>query len=338
MTRPVVSVVIPTFNRAMLLPRAAESVIRQTFADWEIVVVDDGSTDATPTLAERYAARLGERWVYLRQENRGSSAARNRGIEAARGEFVAFLDSDDEFAPCKLERQVELFRQLPHLGLVYNDYSIVDGEGAALGTAFDTKFPIARIVPSREVAPGAFECVESLFNSLIQGYFVSTITGMVRRSVLGETIRFSEKHAYAEEWLFFLEVARATRAGFVDEPLSIHHYTAGSLARADKHRNLLGMRALLEEMRRRFSDASRPQRRAIRSNLSRVCRQLGQEAAAERPMQAVCLALEAFLHEPTLRTLRACLGLALGTILSQAGDPSKPEPRDRTQVRLGGVR
>ena len=79
MNNPTVSVVLPTFNRAELLPRAIESVIGQTYHDWEIVLVDDGSTDATPDVARAYARRLGDRLNYIRQDNGGSSRARNRG-------------------------------------------------------------------------------------------------------------------------------------------------------------------------------------------------------------------------------------------------------------------
>lgn len=316
MNRPLVSVVVPTYNRAALLPRAVESVIAQTFADWELIVVDDGSVDRTPDLAEGYAAQLGNRFVHLRQPNRGSSAARNRGIEAARGDFVAFLDSDDEFRRDKLERQVDLFRRQPDLGLVYSDYALVDTEGHDLGRAFDRKFPLARTVPCQVVTPGGFACTESLFDRLIRGYFVSTITGMVRREVLGWKIRFVERIAYAEEWLFFLDVSRATRAGYVDEPLSIHHHTPGSLARADKRRNLVRMRELFREMKRRYGDSTMVQRRAVRANLATVCRQIAHECSQRGSSEAVPLLIEAIVNHPdraTLSELASGIWRCLGT-------------------------
>ena len=105
-----VSVVIPTYNRAALLPRAIDSVSAQTFPDWEIVLVDDGSTDGTVLLAAQYQARFAERFRYIRQEHAGCCAARNRGIEAARGDLVALLDADDYFAlPTKLAEQAACF-------------------------------------------------------------------------------------------------------------------------------------------------------------------------------------------------------------------------------------
>ena len=130
MSEPTVSVVVPTYNRAELLPRALDSIIGQTFSDWEIVLVDDGSIDGTSELAATYERQLGSLFRFIRQDNQGSSAARNLGIDESRGEFVAFLDSDDEFFPTKLERQLELFRRRPKLGFVYSDYTFVELDGA----------------------------------------------------------------------------------------------------------------------------------------------------------------------------------------------------------------
>ncbi len=275
MNRPTVSVVIPTYNRAALLPRALESVIAQTFLDWEIVLVDDGSTDETESVAADYANRLGSRFIHLRQDNAGSSAARNRGIDAARGEFIAFLDSDDEYLPRKLERQIRLFELCPELGLVYSDYAFIDSDGVRHESVFDTKGRLAREVPCTTVGSNLRVCDGTLFDTLIRGYFIATIVGMVRRSVLGETIRFPADLSYAEEWLFYLTVSRACRAGFVDEPLCLHHYVDGSLSRTDKHRNMQRYRDVLHRIRTAFGDLDGRQRAAVDDNLAGACRQLG---------------------------------------------------------------
>jgi glycosyltransferase involved in cell wall biosynthesis len=102
---PQVSVVIPTYNRAWCLREAVDSVLSQDFRDFELIVVDDGSTDPTPQLLEGYGPTI----RVLRQDNRGVSAARNAGIAAGRGALIAFLDSDDLWLPGKLERQVAFF-------------------------------------------------------------------------------------------------------------------------------------------------------------------------------------------------------------------------------------
>ncbi len=312
MSSPVVSVVIPTHNRASLLPRAIDSVVSQTFSDWEIVLIDDGSTDDTSSLVKDYAARLKDRLVYIRQRQRGSSAARNRGIDAVRGKFVAFLDSDDEFAPTKLKRQLALFEKRRDLGFVYSDFSFIDLDGVKHDSAFGAKFPIARRVPCETVAPGLWMCTGSVFDTLLEGYFIATIVGMVRRDVLGTRIRFDESLSYAEEWLFFLHVARAAKAGFVDEPLSIHHYTAGSLARTATHANLVRFRDALAAIRRQFPDLSTAQKRIVRGKLADTTRQLGYHALKnERPTDALRCFSEAFRTRPGLRAARELLQSAV---------------------------
>ncbi|MFQ5589974.1 MAG: glycosyltransferase family 2 protein [Phycisphaerae bacterium] len=274
---PSVSVIIPTYNRATVLPRALDSVIAQTMDDWEIVLVDDGSTDRTAALAARYKTKLGDRLRYLRQSNGGSSDARNAGIDACRGQLVAFLDSDDEFLPHKLARQLELLELRPELGLVYSDYEYVDIDGRHHSSVFDALAPNARLVPRTTVAPGLCVCTD-LFDSLIRGYFIATIVGMVRREVLGSDIRFPSGLCYAEEWLFYLKIARICPAGYVSEPLCVHHHTAGSLARTNKRLNAVRYRDVLRAIDDAFSDLTGAQRKALHGNLSGACRQLGYDA------------------------------------------------------------
>ena len=115
---PLVSVIIPTFNRAELVPRAIKSILGQSYANFECIIVDDASTDNTKKVV---SSIKDERIIYLRhQENRHASAARNTGIKNARGEFIAFLDDDDEWLSTKLEKQVSLILQLPlKVGMIY---------------------------------------------------------------------------------------------------------------------------------------------------------------------------------------------------------------------------
>lgn len=113
-TSPLISVIIPTFNRAALLPRAISSVFKQTYPNVELIVVDDGSTDNTAQLVAEYGSAV----RYIPQNNAGASAARNRGIREAGGTFVAFLDSDDTWHPEKLARQAALF-STPAIGAVH---------------------------------------------------------------------------------------------------------------------------------------------------------------------------------------------------------------------------
>jgi glycosyltransferase involved in cell wall biosynthesis len=369
MNDPLVSIVIPTFNRASFLPRAIASVEAQTFSDWEIVLVDDGSTDDTVLLMSKYAARPGSRIQYIRQSHAGVGAARNRGIEAARGRFIAFLDSDDEYLPQKLERQLTLFQLRPDLGLVYSDYAFVDVDGQRHESVFNTLGRLAREVPCEEAAPGLYVCQGSLFDTLIRGYFIATIVGMVRREVLnyraqsratnpspkrqrgvkapvtcapgsekrrvvahrrvGSTIRFPVDLSYAEEWLFYLKVAQVCEAGFVDEPLCLHHAVDGSLARTDRQRNTLRYRELLRAMRTSLPGLNRRHRRIIAANLAATSLQLGYDAfKAGRFGQAQRHFFESFVSKPCLHTLLDLLHSVACSLTRRSGRASLPGPQD----------
>jgi len=119
---PRVSVITPTYNNAHYIGKAVESVLAQTFQSLEMIVIDDGSTDDTRSKLEPYSNAI--RYIY--QENKGVCAARNRGIELSRGEFVAFLDADDYFLPNKLTEQVAVFDSDPLLGIVQSGWRLID--------------------------------------------------------------------------------------------------------------------------------------------------------------------------------------------------------------------
>lgn len=127
---PRISVIMPTHNRAEYIAQAVESVIAQDYPNWELIVVDDGSTDATPSVMEKFPL---PNIRYLRQERQGPAAARNAAIEKARGALIAFLDSDDYFLPGKLSAQARLLLSRPWLGAVHSGWQRVDESGNPLG-------------------------------------------------------------------------------------------------------------------------------------------------------------------------------------------------------------
>lgn len=279
MRKPLVSIVVPTYNSARYLGRMIDSVGDQTVEDWELIIVDGQSADGTRALIDDYRPRLLDRLVFIEQPNQGCNAARNTGIDAAHGRFIAFLDSDDEFLPGKLERQLDLFERCPELGLAYSDFSYVDLDGQPHESMFDDRRSLARKVPSTEVAPGMHVCDENLIEYLIQDYFIATIVGMVRREILSDDIRFHTENWYGFcEWMFYLEIVRRCRAGYVDEPLSRCHFVDGSITRTSRIRNSLDHRDLLRTMESRFADCSPTVRHAVRKQLAATCRQLGMHA------------------------------------------------------------
>ncbi|MEN9521041.1 MAG: hypothetical protein RLZZ381_3629, partial [Cyanobacteriota bacterium] len=128
---PLVSVIIPVYNSAKYIQKAIDSVLDQTYGNYEIIVVDDGSTDETRQKLQPYQHKI----RYIFQENQGSATARNTGIKLAKGDLVAFLDSDDLWSiPEKLEKQVACFQQHPDLGGLNTGWKIVDGAGKHIKT------------------------------------------------------------------------------------------------------------------------------------------------------------------------------------------------------------
>ena len=201
---PVVSVIIPTYNRAHLLPRALESVLAQTDPDFEILVVDDASTDATHGVTTAYDdARI----RYFRQpENRGVAAARNRGLREARGEFVAFLDSDDEWFPDKLALQVARFRELgPEAGLIYSGVETVRDGGV-------------RSIETPVFAGNIYR--DMLLRNVIHG---GGSNAMIRREIVRHVGYFDEGLPAIEDYDYWLRIARRYLVDFVEEPL-IRYY------------------------------------------------------------------------------------------------------------------
>ncbi len=127
--KPLVSVIIPCYNQGRFLSSALHSLLSQTWQHWEAIVVDDGSTDDTSQVVERFQD---PRVCYFYQQNNGVSAARNSGLEQARGDFVAFLDADDAWRREFLERTLVTLLNDPRLGMVYSRYQFLDDQGNLL--------------------------------------------------------------------------------------------------------------------------------------------------------------------------------------------------------------
>ena len=135
-----VSIVLPVYNRERYISEAIESVLRQTYENYELIVIDDGSTDDSIKKVKALSDRFKGRMVLVSQENGGPSAAKNIGIQIATGEYIAFLDSDDFWHPEKLEKQMALFALHAHIAFTYTGYNLVDEKG----TVFDECLPDAQ--------------------------------------------------------------------------------------------------------------------------------------------------------------------------------------------------
>ena len=254
MNAPRVSVVIPTFNRAHLVGATIDSVLAQDYRDVEIIVVDDGSTDDTPAVLARY----GDRIRTVRHPNRGMNPSRNVGLELARGEFVALLDSDDVWLPFKLSLQVELLERFPAAGFTFSEFFIlqdasgVDGPRKPRGLAswysgardWRSCFGASRRsgelgLRSSDADFGVYEgCVHE--RSLHEPTVLPS-TALIRRSALARLgLALPVVEETHGDWEFFARLSKGSGALFVDLETTLNrsHEDAVRLTRADPRRRL----------------------------------------------------------------------------------------------------
>jgi len=198
-------VVIPTYNRAELVERAIRSVLSQTYPDVEVIVVDDASTDDTRDRIKTLQ-NIDHRVRYFRQDcNRGAQAARNTGMRSAKGKYIAFLDSDDEWLPQKLYLQMELFSQGDgSLGVVYCGLQEVSIDGK-MGTQFLPKFR------------------GYIYPHALSDWVAGTDTLIVRREILEKIHGLHEDIRAYHEWDLCIRLARECEFDFVPECLTLYH-------------------------------------------------------------------------------------------------------------------
>lgn len=211
------SVVIPAYNRADYLPEAISSVLAQTFADFELIVVDDGSTDNTaPVVRSINDTRL----RYLYQENRGVSAALNTGWRAARGEYVAIIGSDDAWLPTLLEELLARAESDSNIGVVFARAQGMDADGNALTQLCGTQ--------------GRF--VGQTLKSLVYGDFVCPIAVLLRRDALERIGGYDESLIGNEDWDLWLRIAKHYEIAYVPKILARYRFHTKNMTRTDSTR------------------------------------------------------------------------------------------------------
>ncbi len=216
--RPLFSVVIPTYNRERYIARAIRSVLDQTCDDYEVIVVDDGSTDRT----RRIVRRFGRQVRYIRQPNRGPSEARNTGIRAARGRFVAFLDSDDRFLPRKLEENKAFLERHPECNFLYSWY-------------YDIRGGRKRLRKGKQ-----YEDLERFRYRLYRRDFtIRTSTVVVRRSCFEKVGLFHPRYRYSQDWDMWLRLAARELGYCLRKPLALYRrHERKPLPHVERHRRI----------------------------------------------------------------------------------------------------
>jgi glycosyltransferase involved in cell wall biosynthesis len=211
--KPLISVVIPTYNYGGYVARAMESCLAQSHPQVEIIVVDDGSTDDTAAVVQAYAAQHPGKIRYVAQANQGVSAARNRGVEEAKGEFLAFLDADDRLTPDGLELRLAVFREYPDIGIVMTEkYNCHDGV-------------------TLEYKPRVSEDIHSdhLYQQLLTKKISAAVNTVLVRTAQARQFRFPLHLRTGEDTVYLAKLLFSTPAYFLAKPTVIMHYHPDSL-------------------------------------------------------------------------------------------------------------
>ena len=214
MTPPLVSIITPVYNGEKYLEESLLSVFSQSYKNWELIVIDDGSsTDACAKICQKYSGKLS----YSKQENRGLSATRNIAIKRARGEYLAFIDQDDIWLPGKLEKQIALYESLRSrgnkVGAVYTKLLNIDDLG-------------------KVTARTSFDESGNIYRQLILSNMVGTPSSvMIHRTVLEDTGGFDETLKSYSDWELFVRISRNYEIHCLNEYLTKYRTTDSSLSK-----------------------------------------------------------------------------------------------------------
>jgi glycosyltransferase involved in cell wall biosynthesis len=235
---PAISVVIATFNRANFLPETLDSILAQSFQDFELIVVDDGSSDNTREAVEHYGSRV----HYLHQPNRGPSAARNLGVAHAKAPWIAFQDSDDLSLPDHLESLYRCVQDVPGCGMVFGNGSYIGGPEHNRGTIIPAE-------KSRRLAEKGL-CLSDLFEKSIVRLQAALISKKVYDAVGGhdESLRISMDLDLA------FRIFMNSSVAYLDRPLFAYRKHEGNIGRNEELRLTENIR-VIEKLLRDFPEA-----------------------------------------------------------------------------------
>ncbi len=207
-----VSVIIPTYNRADKIERAIKSVLNQTFEDFDVIVVDDCSSDNTEAVVKTITD---DRVIYHKlDKNQGAAGARNSGVSISESEYIAFHDSDDEWLPDKLSKQVEYMQMNPQVGLVYGKMHIIQ-------QTQEGDFP-------SDAIQGKVEGY--IYNDLLKRNTIGAPTMFIRRENFSKIGGFDSSLRCLEDWEFAIRFSKDYQIGYIDEPLIVVHSEAGGVS------------------------------------------------------------------------------------------------------------
>lgn len=233
-TSSLVSIILPTYNCANFLPDSIRSILLQTYGSYEIVVVDDGSTDNTKEVLDTFMGKI--KYISLEQ-NKGLPTARNIGIQSAQGKYIAFIDADDLWSPEKLQTDIEYFQMYPEVGMVYSRHVNVDEKGKFINRGTKRQLPSGNIFIQ-------------LFS---EQNFITTSTVVVKKEVFETTGLFDEQFFNCQDWDMWLRIAFYFKVAGINKFLVKYRHNPNSLSK-NYQRVLKHQKMVIDKIYTAFKD------------------------------------------------------------------------------------
>lgn len=266
-----VSIIIPTFNRGYILADAIQSVLDQTYPHFELIIVDDGSTDDTAGVIDKFAD---DRIRLIRHtKNVGVATARNTGLRAAQCELVSFLDSDDLWKPDKLAREVKFLQNNPGTDAVFTDLEKIEGEWS-VRSVVRTCPAFARLIGNADLSVGATVHRRAMYLCMLQEMPIKIPATTFRHGALRSAWTFKETWKSGEDWEFLLRFARTHNFGFIDSPLAIQRVMSDSTLGQHKKADALFLSDMFIREKRSVHE-DREATIAVRRGIATHSRRLG---------------------------------------------------------------
>jgi len=263
-----ISIIIPTYNYAQYICEAIESVLNQTYKDFEIIVVDDGSTDNTKEVIKPYLNKI----KYIYQQNSGPSSARNRGIKEAKGEYIAFLDADDIWLPQKLELQIKFMEKEKEVGLIFSDMILFNEKGIIKNSflkqkLFFNKLPIKPLSSTEKVI------YDNVFNALLQENFIPTNTVIAKKECFNKVGFFDETLFSVEDRDMWLRIGLFYDIGFINFPLVLTRFHETNISANQE----LALKSRLKVMKKFLNYSNLPikSKKIIKQTINKIYFDLG---------------------------------------------------------------
>jgi glycosyltransferase involved in cell wall biosynthesis len=303
-----VSVIIPTYNRAELVQETIDSVLRQTYKDYEIIVIDDGSTDDTEHKLKRYGNDIN----YIKQNNKGLNAARNRALDIASGEYIALLDSDDLWLDFKLELETSLLNQYSTCAFAFSDFYILKPDNRRIPNGLHSWYhetPDWRnIFASKNKCQLGFKSKDLYKKTAADIYFgdiyyvslfgprVLPSASLFRKSMVDGFFRFNENNTACGDWEFFAKLSHKHRALFIDMETALNrsHDDAVRLTRLDHKVQLSQRIALIDQTWKKDIEFYKQHKQEVDEEQARIYKQVlkyqlieGNKQGAKRSLREI---------------------------------------------------